>query len=133
MKIQLLLCGFLLTSVFNVKSAELPPSYVQTKDGVIVYTDPLFTGTSNAVKLEVLADNIIRVIAASGKEIASTQSLITVYTKRADLLWNVVPAKETVTLKTKNLIARVDRRTGTVSFFDKNGKEILGEFSACSI
>ena len=103
------------------------PFYVQTNDGVIVYTDPLFTGTTNAVKLEVVADNIIRVIAASGKEIASTQSLITVYSKRENLLWKVVPDNEAVTLQTKSLIVRVDQKTGAVSFYDKNGKKILAE------
>lgn len=33
-----------------------PPSYIQTKDGVIVFTDPSFTGSSKAVKLEVVSD-----------------------------------------------------------------------------
>ena len=70
MKLRLLLLSFLFSSVFNVLLAE-PPSYIQTKDGVIVFTDPAFTGTSNAVKLEVVSDNIIRVIAAPGKEIAT--------------------------------------------------------------
>jgi hypothetical protein len=67
-----------------------PPSYIQTKDGVIVFTDPAYTGTSNAVKPEVISDNIIRVTAAPGKEIAAAQSLITVYTKRpADASFNL--------------------------------------------
>jgi alpha-D-xyloside xylohydrolase len=104
-----------------------PPSYIQTKDGVIVFTDPLFTGTSNAVKLEVIADNIIRVIAAPGKEIAATQSLITVYSKRSDLAWNVIPSKDNLTLKTKTLTAIVNLKTGAVSFLDARGKKILAE------
>ena len=128
MKLKLLFFCFLFTSGFNARSAEVPP-YIQTKDGIIVYTDPLFTGTSKAVKLEVVADNIIRVIAASRKEIASTQSLITVYTRKGDLLWDMVTDKETVTLQTKSLVARVDQKTGAVSFFDKNGKKILAEKS----
>lgn len=128
MKLQLLplLFCFLLTSTFSAQSAETLP-YVETNDGVIVYTDPLFTGSSNAVKLEVVADNIIRVISAPGKEIASTQSLITVYSKRGDLFWKIVPDNETITLQTRSLIAKVDQKTGAVSFFDKNGKKILAE------
>ena len=66
-----------------------PPSFIQTKDGVIVFTDPAFTGTSNAVKLEVISENIIRVTAVP---------LITVYTKRPDLFWNVIPTKDSLTL-----------------------------------
>ena len=74
MKLRLLLLSFLFSSVFNVLLAE-KPAYIQTRDGVIVFTDPAFTGTSHAVKLEVVSDNIIRVIAAPGKEILLAQSL----------------------------------------------------------
>jgi alpha-D-xyloside xylohydrolase len=126
MKSRLLLLAILCISAFNVLLAE-PPSYIQTKDGVIVFTDPLFTGTSNAVKLEVIADNIIRVIAAPGKEILPIQSLITVYSKRTDLIWNVVPSKDNLTLKTKTLTAIVNLKTGAVAFFDAKGKKIINE------
>ena len=89
MKLRLLLLSFLCAFAFNDLLAG-PPSYIQTKDGIIVFTDPAFTGTSHAVKLEVVADNIIRVIAAPGKEILSAQSLVTVYTKRTDLTWKLI-------------------------------------------
>jgi alpha-D-xyloside xylohydrolase len=125
MKMRLLLT-FLGICFINVLLAE-PPSYIQTKDGITVFTDPVFTGTSNAVKLEVISDNIIRVIASPGKEIAATQSLITVYTKANDLAWNVISSKDNLTLKTKFLTAIVNRKTGCVSFFDARGKKIVGE------
>ncbi|HEV8285905.1 MAG TPA: DUF5110 domain-containing protein [Chitinophagaceae bacterium] len=94
MKLRLLLLGSMFFSCFNVTLAEPPPSYIPTKDGIIVFTDPLITGKPNAVKLEVVADNIIRVIAVPGKDIPSRQSLVTVYTKRQDLGWDIVPSKE---------------------------------------
>ncbi|MGZ3923808.1 MAG: alpha-xylosidase, partial [Flavisolibacter sp.] len=126
MKVRLLLLGFLFSACFNVLLAD-SPSYITTPDGVIIFTDPSITGATNVVKLEVIADNIIRVIAAPGKEIVPIQSLVTVYTKRADLLWNVVPSKQSLTLKTKALTAVVNLKTGAVSFSDVNGKKILGE------
>ena len=129
MKIRLLLFNFLCFSVFNVLIAE-PPSYIQTEDGVIVFTDPVFTGTSNAVKLEVISDNIIRVIAAPGKEIAAVQSLVTVYSKRPDLSWNTIPSKDSLMLKTKKITAIVDLKTGAVTFRDLSGRKILNEKSA---
>jgi alpha-D-xyloside xylohydrolase len=61
MKLQLLLLGLLSSTLLNAIPAE-PPSYVTTPDGVIVFTDPRVTGTVQAVKLEVIADNIIRVM-----------------------------------------------------------------------
>ncbi|MEO7047149.1 MAG: hypothetical protein ABI091_17735, partial [Ferruginibacter sp.] len=80
MKRFLLLLSCFCAFVINDLLAA-PPSYIQTRDGVIVFTDPVFSGTSKAVKLEVVSDNIIRVIAAPETEIAATQSLITVYAK----------------------------------------------------
>jgi alpha-D-xyloside xylohydrolase len=128
MKIRLLLVSILCISVFNVILAQTP-SYTKTKDGIIVFTDPVFTGVSNAVKLEVVSDNIIRVIVAPGKEIMATQSLVTVYTKKQDLVWTVIPSKDKLTIKTKAIAATVDLRTGSVSFRDPEGKIILSEKS----
>jgi alpha-D-xyloside xylohydrolase len=126
MKLRMLLFGFLSFWAFNVLLAE-PPSYIKTKDGLIVFTDPVFTGTSNAVKLEVISDNIIRVIAAPGKELAPSQSLIRVYTKKNNVVWNVIASKEKLTLKTKTLTAIVNLKTGAVSFWDAKGKKIVNE------
>lgn len=126
MKRYLLLLSLLCAFTFNDLLAE-PPSYIRTKDGIIVFTDPVFTGTSNAVKLEVVAENIIRVTAAPGKEIAPTQSLVTVYSKSPDLSWDVIPSKDSLTLITKILTAVVDLKTGAVTFRDKSGKKILTE------
>ncbi len=126
MKRSLLLLGMLSAFAFNDLLAA-PPSYIRTKDGVIVFTDPAFTGTSNAVKLEVISDNIIRVTAVPGKELAPAQSLITVYNKRPDIFWNVIPTKDSLTLKTKKLTAVVDLKTGAVTFRDNSGKKILIE------
>lgn len=104
-----------------------PPGFIQTKDGVIVYTNPAFTGTVNAVKLEVVTENIIRVLVAPAKEILPVESLVTVYSKRNDLAWTVYHSGESVSIKTKNLTAVVNTKTGAVSFLDSKGKKILSE------
>src|SRR5690349_21126650 len=126
MKKRLLLLSILCVSVVNVILAE-PPSYIKTKDGIIVFTDSTVTGISNAIKLEVIADNIIRVLAAPGKEIVPTQSLVSAYSKNPRLTWNLVQGKDKLSLKTKTLTAVVDLKTGTVSFWDYNGKKIINE------
>jgi alpha-D-xyloside xylohydrolase len=126
MKLRLLLLNCFSFCFINALLAEAPP-YIQTKDGVIVFTDPVYTGLSNAVKLEVIADNIIRVIAAPGKEIAASQSLVTAFSKKNDLSWHVVPSKETLILKTKKIAAIIDLKTGSVCFRDHSGKKILTE------
>ncbi|MEO6232984.1 MAG: TIM-barrel domain-containing protein [Ferruginibacter sp.] len=128
MKKYLLLFNFVLVTSFNAFSAS-PPSYVLTNDGIIVYTDPAFTGTVKAVKLQVLADNIIRVMAAPDKDIVATKSLVVVYAKDPDLSWNAVPTKgkDSIILKTNKLTAIVDLKTGAVTFRDNNGNKILTE------
>jgi alpha-D-xyloside xylohydrolase len=52
MKLRLLLLNFLFFAFINALLAA-PPTYIQTKDGVIVFTDPGFTRSSKAVKLEI--------------------------------------------------------------------------------
>jgi alpha-D-xyloside xylohydrolase len=126
MVLRLLLLSFLFSSAFNDLLAE-PPSYIQTKDGIIVFTDPAYTGTSQAVKLEVVSDNIIRVIAASGKNILTTQSLVTVYTKRTDIPWKVISSGDKLNLKTRDITATVNLKTGAISFLDSKGKKIINE------
>jgi alpha-D-xyloside xylohydrolase len=126
MILRLLLICLLFSSAFNDVLAE-PPSYIQTKDGIIVFTDPIYTGTTQAVKLEVISDNVIRVIAASGKDILSTQSLVTVYTKRSDLTWKVFSSGDKLNLKTRDITASVNLKTGAISFLDSKGKKIINE------
>jgi alpha-D-xyloside xylohydrolase len=60
--------------VYNVVLAGGAP-YIEAKDGVIVFTDPQFTGISCAVKLEVVSENIIRVIAAPEKKFLHMKAL----------------------------------------------------------
>ncbi|SDG60441.1 TIM-barrel domain-containing protein [Chitinophaga filiformis] len=126
MNLKLLLFSLLASAFLNDLWA-IPPTYVKLPDGVMLFTDPLLTGSPNAVKLEVIADNIIRVIAAPGKEITPGNSLITVYKKKPGLSWNVIPSKESLILKTSKLIATINRKTGAVTFTDLTGKKILAE------
>ena len=63
MKLRLHLLTFPCFSFSNVVLAEIP-AYIQTNEGIIVFTDPAFTGRVTSVKLTVIADNIVRVIAS---------------------------------------------------------------------
>ncbi len=126
MKLRLLLFCMLGSSLINSLLAG-SPSYRTTPEGVIVFTDPLVTGVPMAVKLEVITDNIIRVMAVPGKEMPARESLVTVYKKSPKVIWTIIPSKANITLKTGSLIVVVDAKTGAVSFLDRNGKKILNE------
>jgi alpha-D-xyloside xylohydrolase len=97
-------------------------SFTRAKDGIIVYTNDF-----KAVKLEVVTDHILRVIAAPGRNFTASPRLITDYPENDDLSWKVASSGNIVTLKTKFLAVKVNAQTGSVSFFDKDGKPILAE------
>ncbi|RXK86018.1 TIM-barrel domain-containing protein [Filimonas effusa] len=130
MKQRILFLLAMLFSVYHILLAA-PPSYTQLKDGVIVFTDPAYTGTSGAVKLEVISEKIIRVTAAPGKDITPVTSLITVYHKNPGINWELTPVGEdSLKLKTTALTATVSLKTGAVSFYDRNGEKIVAEKAA---
>lgn len=124
---RLLLVPFLLitTSFYAILANSC--SFIKTKDGVIVFTDLMADGNKHAVKLEVVSESIIRVIVSPGAEIAPGKSLITAYSKRNDIFWTVNSTNKKITLKTKNLIAEVEQKTGVVSFFDSQYRKIVAE------
>ena len=67
MKLSIVLLGLLNVIAVNALLAAAPPAYKTTPDGVIIYTDPLVTGTSHAVKPEMITDNIIKSDGSSWK------------------------------------------------------------------
>ncbi len=101
--------------------------FVKTNDGIIVHPDANYLGNAKEVELKVIADNIIRVIAIVDKNVKVDISLIVNITGNTNGKWNVVSDKQTVRLKTSKLTAAVDLHTGTVSFFDNNGRKIVAE------
>ncbi|MDP4265376.1 MAG: glycoside hydrolase family 31 protein [Bacteroidota bacterium] len=103
-------------------------AYIRTEDGVILYPDEDLSGNTRALKIQVVADNIIRVIACPGKEITGTKSLITTYSAGSIPQWDLIPLdSQKITIKTKLLTVHADLGTGTLSFFDSKGNPILRE------
>ncbi|MBE7171277.1 MAG: DUF5110 domain-containing protein [Williamsia sp.] len=113
-----------------VSTQATPPfaDFVETKNGIIVYPDTRFSGGAKAVKLEVVSDHIIRVVASSATSFPEVKSLITVYTP-APKNWTVSQSAGKVVLKTPAISAQVLLATGAVSFFGKNNKPLLSESS----
>ncbi len=122
-----LLCFTLSTCVFAFPNALAPKRYVKTDDGIIVYPTAAFSGNSHFVKLQVVSENIIRVIASPFDKLSDRKSLITVYGIPSSATWNITEDETKVTLKTKKLTAIVTVETGAVVFLDSANKEILSE------
>src|SRR5574344_1083945 len=99
-----------------------------TKDGNIVtinipQKDAAYVKT---VRLSVINDNIIRVEATPEHSIPKTQSLISVpqkpYTE-----YSFSEDNSSVKIKTKNVYAVVNKESGKITFYDKNGTQLLKE------
>jgi len=102
--------------------------FVRTRDGLIVYPDSRVSGHTAAVRLSVVADNIIRVLCSpSGEPIRPTESLITIYKTDSTLQWDINENDSEITLRTSQLSVTVDRGTGAVRFADAMGRAILAE------
>ena len=128
LRMKLLTASLLVLCLFNYSPASAgPANFITVSDGIIVFPDPQFTLNTQAVKLRVIADNIISVTASPEKIFSAFKSLIAIPRGSTVPTWKIVSTRETVTLKTRLLTAIVQLKTGTVSFYDLSGNKILGE------
>jgi alpha-D-xyloside xylohydrolase len=89
-------------------------------DGITLKMNP------GMLKLQVFSSDVIRVWYAPGDTLPATKSLA-VIGKPTQVAWRVAETSTEVRLITAELEARVNRASGAISFFDKNGKAILAE------
>ena len=94
--------------------------YQKQPDGIVVQT------AEGAVKVQVVADNIVRVEFAKS-DILFTNRAKAALPHSAAVKWTLTEANGTLTLATARLKARVERQTGRVSFVDAAGQPILAE------
>ncbi|HRI19389.1 MAG TPA: glycoside hydrolase family 31 protein [Panacibacter sp.] len=111
----------------QAKSFAAEKDFLKTGDGVIVYPNKDLSGNARAIRLQVIAANIIRVTASPEKDFLKNQSLITSYSNLLAVKWYTENNDEEVLLKTPLITATVIIATGSVSFTDENGKPILNE------
>ena len=125
-RLLVLSCCLLLS--FSSFGTDINYTFVETKDGVILYPKEEVSGNTAAIKIQVITDKIIRVIASPQKELLSTSSLICLYNTSVTPEWKTVPSgEEKLTLKTKFLTVIADLTTGAVSFFDVKNNLIVNE------
>ena len=82
-------------------------------------------GGAQMVRLQVVNDNIIRVQATPENKLPEKQSLIIVKQTQAPKF--TVTDGDEVCVKAARVEARVDKKTGGVTFYDANGKVLLKE------
>ncbi|WP_245952561.1 TIM-barrel domain-containing protein [Chitinophaga skermanii] len=100
---------------------------VQTADGVIVYPAAHLGGNAQWVRLQVINDQIIRVLASPTMAPPTAQSFMVITGTQPNVKWEYKETGEQVELTTAALVAKVNQQTGQVAFFAKNGDMIVQE------
>jgi alpha-D-xyloside xylohydrolase len=120
-----LLAGLLMAGTQSFAQPTAPPAKLeQVSDGIIV------TLGDTHLKLEVWADNVIRVVSANDPAFFTHSSPATEVRKKEPTSWKLATQDNVATLSTASLQARVDLTTGAVSFLDAAGRPILAEQAA---
>lgn len=97
--------------------------YQKTDDGIVV----TLSGTTKAVKLQVVSNDIIRVTATPVDSFPTAKSLAVLPELKIQSSWNVEESKDEVVLATTSLRAHVSLSDGRVRFTDLNNNQILEE------
>lgn len=90
-------------------------------DGILVNHDGTLT------KIEIRADDIIRIASAANPAFFHHESLMTVKREGPTAAWTMTTGDRAVTVRTAKLQVQVDVASGAISFLDLNGKSILVE------
>jgi alpha-D-xyloside xylohydrolase len=99
-----------------------PAMTEEIPNGVII---PLEQGL---LRLELCAENIVRVAFARDRAFFSRESLsLDPARPRKDVAWKLEETPSTITLATSRLSVRIDRASGRVAFFDAAGRPVLAE------
>lgn len=96
-----------------------------TQDGNSITIRP--GGSAKSMKIEVVSDKIIRVVASPTDSFSSRASLMIVPTPKKSVAFKVDHGDEYLTISTNALKARVNLSTGAVSFLDSAGATLLAE------
>ena len=126
MKKNLLLTAFTVCIACADIMAQ-PGDYLKIDNGVIVYVNKAGSRGRQAIKVEVVTEDIVRITAAANDQIQPTSSLIASYKTNNNVSWTVGSTDFKLVIKTKNLITEVDKKSGAVAFFDKDHKTIIAE------
>ncbi len=118
-----ILAPAILLVLFACARQETPVS--KTDDGIIVHLPE--GNPARAVRLEVIADKIIRVSATPTDSFPSDESLMIVPTLKKSADFSVMENSDEVTVTTSELSARIRLKTGAITFADPSGKILLEE------
>ncbi|MGA9365421.1 MAG: TIM-barrel domain-containing protein [Bacteroidota bacterium] len=118
---------FLFVVAGVILNSQCTHAYEKQADGVLFEIKKERTTDPHWVKIQVCAEDIIRVVAAPGDSFSSRPSLMVDKTRWEVVPWSVSEKGDWVEISTSKLTVRVQQNTGAVAFYDKEGRLLLGE------
>jgi alpha-D-xyloside xylohydrolase len=107
--------------LLGVALLKAGPVMEKQADGVVLALDNAF------LKIEVRADNVVRVAYAKDQAFFSRPSLVVQPRSGPGVPWELTTASDEATVATAKLQVRVKLSTGAVAFFDSAGRPVLAE------
>lgn len=102
-------------------------AYEKQKDGVLFELKKQKDTDAQLLKVQILTENIIRIVASPSNSFSNRKSLVVEKTKWKLVKWSAEKKNEFVDIITPKLIVRVNSQNGKVAFYDNGGKLILSE------
>jgi alpha-D-xyloside xylohydrolase len=121
----LLFINFL--TVYTSNAAPGDERYKIESDGVLVYPDQRFSPEVSELKIQVVTDKIIHVVASRGGIAATHKQVVTIDLKETKFTTSTTDS--TITIKAAGISAVVNFYYGTVFFTDAKGNKLLAERS----
>jgi alpha-D-xyloside xylohydrolase len=102
-------------------------NYKKYDNGIVVNLKKTESGKAKLVKLQVLSDKIIHVVACPTNSFPEFESLITAPDNTEPAKWSIEEVNNEVVLKTSCINASISLNSGNIVFRDTTGKVILSE------
>jgi len=106
------------TVLFAFSQHEL--HYQKLQNGIIL------TLKSGKLKIQLYTNQIIRVTFVNTEDFLSKKSLVVIENPQ-NIKWELIESGKSISIITEKLKADINTETGTIQFFDKNGKILLKE------
>ncbi|MBN2180300.1 MAG: DUF4968 domain-containing protein [Sedimentisphaerales bacterium] len=108
-------------------SGCISQSYEKQADGIMIKLKKQKPSDPNILKVEVCSESIFHIIASPKQSFSDRQSLIVERHNWENVPYAIKEKGNTVNISTSKMTAKVSKKTGEISFYDKTGRLMLRE------
>jgi len=101
--------------------------FERTDEGVTIAMNKAKTGGIQSLRLNVISENTIQVLASASGEFSTRKSLSVIEGGREPVDFNVIQNANEIRLSTTSLVVKVNTQKGTIDFFDSDLHSLLKE------